>query len=333
MRQKEWWGNNTVDPANVDTLEVTTRSGGDVERAGNIINGATAPYAAQHDRRPQLRHQRRRRHRHERAVPARPVPLRRRRLHAGDRAARRHDHVPPRAAPDDDRSRCINTPNWSSEAGHGMTVTFRDWVQDSTPGASASRPGPAPAGSDRIRSADDRGERDGLRGGPGDGRSAVDSPRPAHPGAARRRRPSGVRADPVPPGPPHATSPRTAGVAAGTFYTYFDSKEEIFREVADEVLARAVPRRPPRSGQHRGRRGPRHRPRQPPLLPRLPAQRRRGSIDGAARRQRRGHRQVPAGHGEGRGRTGRTMDPPAPGRGASATTSSTRGRRRSRCTR
>jgi len=28
-----------------------------------------------------------------------------------------------------------------------------------------------------------------------------------------------------------------AGVAAGTFYTYFDSKEEIFREVADDVLA------------------------------------------------------------------------------------------------
>jgi AcrR family transcriptional regulator len=28
-----------------------------------------------------------------------------------------------------------------------------------------------------------------------------------------------------------------AGVASGTFYTYFDSKEEIFREVADEVLA------------------------------------------------------------------------------------------------
>jgi AcrR family transcriptional regulator len=27
-----------------------------------------------------------------------------------------------------------------------------------------------------------------------------------------------------------------AGVAAGTFYTYFDSKEDIFREVADEVL-------------------------------------------------------------------------------------------------
>ena len=28
-----------------------------------------------------------------------------------------------------------------------------------------------------------------------------------------------------------------AGVASGTFYTYFDSKEDLFREVADEVLA------------------------------------------------------------------------------------------------
>jgi AcrR family transcriptional regulator len=38
-----------------------------------------------------------------------------------------------------------------------------------------------------------------------------------------------------------------AGVASGTFYTYFDSKEEIFREVADAVLAEmsAAPRRDP----------------------------------------------------------------------------------------
>jgi AcrR family transcriptional regulator len=43
-----------------------------------------------------------------------------------------------------------------------------------------------------------------------------------------------------------------AGVAAGTFYTYFDSKETIFREVADEVLAelsRAV-RRDPGNTEH-----------------------------------------------------------------------------------
>jgi AcrR family transcriptional regulator len=38
-----------------------------------------------------------------------------------------------------------------------------------------------------------------------------------------------------------------AGVANGTFYTYFDSKEEIFREVAADVLAAmlAAPRRDP----------------------------------------------------------------------------------------
>jgi AcrR family transcriptional regulator len=38
-----------------------------------------------------------------------------------------------------------------------------------------------------------------------------------------------------------------AGVASGTFYTYFDSKEEVFREVAAEVLAEmsAAPRRDP----------------------------------------------------------------------------------------
>lgn len=42
-----------------------------------------------------------------------------------------------------------------------------------------------------------------------------------------------------------------AGVSAGTFYTYFDDKEAIFREVADEVLAelsRAVQRDPDNEG-------------------------------------------------------------------------------------
>lgn len=38
-----------------------------------------------------------------------------------------------------------------------------------------------------------------------------------------------------------------AGTASGTFYTYFDSKEQIFREVASEVLAEmsAAPARDP----------------------------------------------------------------------------------------
>jgi AcrR family transcriptional regulator len=43
-----------------------------------------------------------------------------------------------------------------------------------------------------------------------------------------------------------------AGVANGTFYTYFDSKEEIFREVAADVLAAmlAAPRRDPDNVEH-----------------------------------------------------------------------------------
>lgn len=26
------------------------------------------------------------------------------------------------------RPQILNTPNWSSEAGHGMTINFRDWI-------------------------------------------------------------------------------------------------------------------------------------------------------------------------------------------------------------
>jgi AcrR family transcriptional regulator len=44
----------------------------------------------------------------------------------------------------------------------------------------------------------------------------------------------------------------TATVATGTFYTYFDSKEEVFREVAADVLAEmsAAPRRAPDTSTH-----------------------------------------------------------------------------------
>ena len=38
----------------------------------------------------------------------------------------------------------INTPNWSSEAGHGMTVTFRDWVQDIDTWNECKRATPSP---------------------------------------------------------------------------------------------------------------------------------------------------------------------------------------------
>ena len=87
VRQKEWWGNNTVDPANIDSLEITTRQRDGTSRRpatsstprprrsrastiavitfDNNVDGVTDT---------------------ERAGPARTVPLRRRRLHAGDGA-------------------------------------------------------------------------------------------------------------------------------------------------------------------------------------------------------------------------------------------------------
>jgi hypothetical protein len=38
----------------------------------------------------------------------------------------------------------INVPNWSSEAGHGMTVTFRDWIQDIDAWGECQRAKPSP---------------------------------------------------------------------------------------------------------------------------------------------------------------------------------------------
>ena len=110
-----------------------------------------------------------------------------------------------------------------------------------------------------------------------------------------------------------------AGVAAGTFYTYFDSKEEIFREVADEVLlelSRAARRDPDNT---EGDRDPRHRPRQSPVLPRLPPQRRRGAVDGTARRQRRGDQHVPPQHRAGGGQARRIAGSAGSRSAASAT--------------
>jgi hypothetical protein len=128
VRQKEWWGNNTVDPENVDSLLVTTESpsaGG--QPPVEIINENTAPYAASTI-----------------AVLAFDVNV--------DQTTDTSDlvslgpflsgvdlYMPATEPPDgtitflhQQRRECqpqvINTPNWSSEAMHGMTINFRDWL-------------------------------------------------------------------------------------------------------------------------------------------------------------------------------------------------------------
>ena len=143
IRQKEWWGNNPVDATNVDSLEITTRTRRGVEEAGNIINAATAPFAASTI-----------------AVitfdnnadgitdTTTPVPLQV--FLSGVDAYMPAPDDPPRGTIEfrheqrREGSQVINTPNWSSEGGHGMTVTFRDWVQDIDTWNECKRAKPSP---------------------------------------------------------------------------------------------------------------------------------------------------------------------------------------------
>jgi pimeloyl-ACP methyl ester carboxylesterase len=142
VRQKEWWGANTVDPTNVDALDVTTTTGGGVESAGNIINGATAPYAASTI-----------------AIISFDIgvdgvsdtsalaPL-------GPFLSGIDAYMPATEPPDGTITfthqqrragqQVIATPNWSSEAGHGMTVTFRDWTQTVNTWGDCKRAKPSP---------------------------------------------------------------------------------------------------------------------------------------------------------------------------------------------
>jgi pimeloyl-ACP methyl ester carboxylesterase len=142
VRQKEWWGTNPVDPANVDALDISTTTSSGVEHAGNIINGATAPYAASTI-----------------AIITFDInvdgvtdtsalfPL-------GPFLSGVDAYMPATDPPDgtitfahDQRRegvQVINTRNWSSQAGHGMTVTFRDWVQDIDTWGECKRAKPSP---------------------------------------------------------------------------------------------------------------------------------------------------------------------------------------------
>jgi pimeloyl-ACP methyl ester carboxylesterase len=143
VRQKEWWGNNTLNPANIDALDITTTTPDGVESAGNIINPVTAPYTGSliavitfdnnadgvTDTSAQ--------------VPVQPPFI------SGFDA-----YMPATDPPSGtitftheqrgEGTQVINTPNWSSEAGHGMTVTFRDWVQDFDTWGGCKRAKPSP---------------------------------------------------------------------------------------------------------------------------------------------------------------------------------------------
>ncbi len=129
VRQKEWWGNNPVDPTDVDVLHVSTATPDTVEDAGNVVTAGTAPYVASTiamimfdvDADGQT---------HTDSLvnlgpflsgvdvymPAPTDPPNGTVTFAHQQRREGHPQV-------------INTPNWSVASDHFMTVTFRDWTQ------------------------------------------------------------------------------------------------------------------------------------------------------------------------------------------------------------
>jgi pimeloyl-ACP methyl ester carboxylesterase len=131
VRQREWWGNNTVDPTNIDVLSISTSTPGGVEDVGNIVNAATAPYAGSTI-----------------AIITFDVDLDGESntgalVNLGPFLAGIDVHYPGSSPPNgvitfahDQRreapGQVIYTPNWASLTNgqtHGMTVNFRDWTQ------------------------------------------------------------------------------------------------------------------------------------------------------------------------------------------------------------
>jgi pimeloyl-ACP methyl ester carboxylesterase len=128
VRQREWWGDNPVDPTDVDDLFASTRvPGPGDEDPVDIVNGATAPYTAStialitfdigvdqttdvselFSLGPFLSGI-------DLYMPGAADP---------PRGTVRFEHHQRGG----DEPQVINTPNWSSQARHSMTVTYRDW--------------------------------------------------------------------------------------------------------------------------------------------------------------------------------------------------------------
>jgi hypothetical protein len=143
VRQKEWWGANDVDATNVDSLVVATSRPSGGQLPVEIINANTAPYnqstiaiigfdvdVDQTTDVSQLR---------TLQIFINAIDIY---MPASDPTdgVITFDHQQRRTS----APQVINTPNWESAARHGMTVTFREWVQDvdSWRACKSARPSP-----------------------------------------------------------------------------------------------------------------------------------------------------------------------------------------------
>lgn len=144
VRQREWWGENPVDPANVDSLRISTTSATLPDQPPvEVLNPATVPYTGSTI-----------------AMIAFDVDV-----DATTDVSELATLAPfisgldvymPATEPPDgvitlahqqrrtSHPQVLHTPNWASEAGHGMTVTFREWVQDITTWGECMRAKPSP---------------------------------------------------------------------------------------------------------------------------------------------------------------------------------------------
>jgi pimeloyl-ACP methyl ester carboxylesterase len=129
VRMKEWWGDNPVNPDNVDTLYITTTTPSALVEAGNVVTGGTAPHSA--------------------------LTIAMIMFDIGNDGITHTDalvnlgpflsgidvYMPAPADPPNgkitfasqqrgtDYPQVINTPNWSMEDNHFMQVIFRDYAQ------------------------------------------------------------------------------------------------------------------------------------------------------------------------------------------------------------
>jgi hypothetical protein len=130
IRPKEWWGNNTVNPTNVDVLNITTTTPNGVYEAGNVVTGGTAPYTASTISMIMV------------DVGSDGVTHTDALLPLGPFLSGIDVYMPAPADPPNGKitfdhqqrgtshPQVINTPNWSMEADHYMSVNFRNYVQE-----------------------------------------------------------------------------------------------------------------------------------------------------------------------------------------------------------
>ena len=144
VRQKEWWGNNTVDPENVDVLNITTTTPYGVVEAGNVVTAGTAPYTASTISMIMF------------DVGSDGVTHTNTLVNLGPFLSGVDVYMPAPADPPNgkvtfahqqrgtDHPQVINTPNWTMEANHFMTVNFRNWAQDINTWGECKRAKPSP---------------------------------------------------------------------------------------------------------------------------------------------------------------------------------------------